>query len=237
MALSDQIKEASDKIAALQLILSGVCSKVNEITECYGLLGTDQFQRVLEWQATINQEILILQKNLEMYYQQVDQVRNIMVPEMLPNMTEEISISKVVKPDVPTSKNLQDLLDQLSNDPTKLRKLMELIKKNLDFSKIVQEVFNDCDKEDEEDEEDESEEAVRSNNPSDFLVVEDSEKPSTYHLQVKRNGKPDHNLMGAAWAALHSGFRGNKYEGPDKQAALKKLKALYKSEDMPLPKE
>ena len=234
MALSDQIKEARDKMAALQLILSGVCEKISEITECYGLLGTDQFQRVLEWQATINQEILVLQKNLEMYYQQVDQVRSLMVPEMLPSMPEEISISKVVKPDVPTSKNLQDLLDQLSNDPTKLRKLMELIKKNLDFSKIVQEVFNDCDKEDEEDE---SEEAVRSSNPSDFLVVEDREKPSTYHLQVKRNGKPDHNLMGAAWAALHSGFRGNKYEGPSKQAALKKLKSLYKSEDMPLPKE
>jgi hypothetical protein len=68
----------------------------------------------------------------------------------------------------------------------------------------------------------------------DFLVVEDPEKPSTWHLPVKRNGKPDHSLMGAAKAALTSpgGHRGNKYEGPNKQQAISKLKALYKSEDM-----
>ena len=69
----------------------------------------------------------------------------------------------------------------------------------------------------------------------DFLVVEDSDKPTTWHLPVKVNGKPDHRLMGGAWAALHKGYRGNKYEGPGKAAALTKLKALYKSEDMPLP--
>jgi hypothetical protein len=70
---------------------------------------------------------------------------------------------------------------------------------------------------------------------SDFLVVEDSEKPSTWHLQVKKNGTPDHALMGAAKAALTSpgGHRGNKYEGPEKDAATSKLKALYKAEDMP----
>jgi hypothetical protein len=73
--------------------------------------------------------------------------------------------------------------------------------------------------------------------PSDFLVVEDLEKASTFHLQVKRHGKPDHGLMGAAWAALHSGYRGNQYEGPDKEAALSKLKALYRSEGMEWPSE
>jgi hypothetical protein len=70
---------------------------------------------------------------------------------------------------------------------------------------------------------------------SDYLVVEDTKKPATWHLPVKRNGKPDHRLMGAAWAALHEGFRGNKYQGPDKAKALSKLKALYKSEGMDLP--
>ena len=54
---------------------------------------------------------------------------------------------------------------------------------------------------------------------------------------TKDNGMPDHRLMGAAWAALHGGYRGNKYGGPDKAAALKKLKALYKKEGMPLPSE
>lgn len=69
----------------------------------------------------------------------------------------------------------------------------------------------------------------------DFLVVEDPKKPSTWHLQVKKNGKPDHRLMGAAWAALHQGYRGNKYDGPDKQKAIGKLKGLYKSEKLKLP--
>lgn len=73
--------------------------------------------------------------------------------------------------------------------------------------------------------------------PGDYLVVEDSEKPSTWHLQVRKNGKPDHTLMGAAWAALHGGYRGNKYAGPDSGKALEKLRELYESEEMPLPTE
>lgn len=66
-----------------------------------------------------------------------------------------------------------------------------------------------------------------------YLVKEDD---GTEHLPVTdESGKPDHHLMGAAWAALHEGYRGNKYEGPNKQKAIDKLKAMYKSEDMPLP--
>lgn len=69
---------------------------------------------------------------------------------------------------------------------------------------------------------------------SDFLVVEDASEPSTWHLQVKKHGKPDHGLMGAAKAALTSpgGHRGNKYGGPNKEEAIRKLKALYKAEGM-----
>jgi len=73
---------------------------------------------------------------------------------------------------------------------------------------------------------------------SHYLVVEDAEKPSTWHLRVRgTDGKPDHNLMGDAWAALHGGYRGNKYEGPGKAEAIGKLKGLYKSEGMELPSE
>lgn len=68
---------------------------------------------------------------------------------------------------------------------------------------------------------------------SDYLVVDKEGQ----HLRVKRNGTPDHRLMGEAWAALTdpNGFRGNKYEGGDKSAALDKLKKLYKSENMDTP--
>lgn len=51
------------------------------------------------------------------------------------------------------------------------------------------------------------------------------------------SGTPNHRLMGAAWAALHGGYRGNKYEGKDKAGALTKLTALYKSEKMDTPEE
>ena len=71
--------------------------------------------------------------------------------------------------------------------------------------------------------------------PSDFLVVEDPEKATTFHLQVKRHGKPDHGLMGAAFAALYKNYRGNAYEGPGKEEAKRKLRALYKSEGMDWP--
>ena len=69
-----------------------------------------------------------------------------------------------------------------------------------------------------------------------YLVVEDPEKPDTWYLRAKDiNGKPDHGLMGAAWAALHGEFRGNKYEGPQKAEATSKLKALYKSVGLIVP--
>lgn len=71
---------------------------------------------------------------------------------------------------------------------------------------------------------------------SHYLVVENPKESSTWHLRVKNaDGKVDHGLMGAAWAAIHEGFRGNKYEGPDKEAALTKLKKLYKQEKQPMP--
>ena len=73
--------------------------------------------------------------------------------------------------------------------------------------------------------------------PGDYLVVEDPAKSSTWHLQVKRSGTPDHGLMGAAWAALHGGYRGNAYQGPQKAEALAKLKRLYAAEKMELPSE
>lgn len=76
-----------------------------------------------------------------------------------------------------------------------------------------------------------------SDQPGDYLIVEDREKPTTWHLQVRDNGTPDHRLMGAAHAALMSpnGYRGNKYEGPNKTEAIAKLKKLYDSEGMAWP--
>lgn len=65
---------------------------------------------------------------------------------------------------------------------------------------------------------------------SHYLVVEDPEQPSTWHLRVKdANGKLDPRLLGACHAAPMSpqGFPGNKYEGPQKEEAIRKLKALY----------
>jgi hypothetical protein len=70
--------------------------------------------------------------------------------------------------------------------------------------------------------------------PRQYLVVDEDGKG---HLPVRDtpDGPLNHHLMGAAWAALHGGYRGNKYEGPGKEAALAKLKALYRSEGMDLP--
>jgi HK97 family phage major capsid protein len=69
-----------------------------------------------------------------------------------------------------------------------------------------------------------------------YLVVDDPQTVTTWHLRVMgMDGKPDHTLMGAAWAALHGGYRGSKYEGPNKQKAIDKLTALYASENMNTP--
>jgi len=65
-----------------------------------------------------------------------------------------------------------------------------------------------------------------------YLIVDDH---GGKHLPTTTDGKPDHQLMGAAWAALHEGYRGNKYEGPHKAEAITKLAALYKREGMKTP--
>jgi len=75
---------------------------------------------------------------------------------------------------------------------------------------------------------------MKSKSQSGFLV---KDKDGNEHLPTHTNGKPDHRLMGAAWAALHEGYRGNKYEGPDKEDAIKKLRKLYKDEDLTPPGE
>ena len=80
-------------------------------------------------------------------------------------------------------------------------------------------------------------ENISEESSEDYLVVEDPDKKSTWHLPVKKNGQPDHRLMGAAWAALHGGYRGNKYDGPNRAEAIKKLRSLYKSEKMDTPEE
>jgi hypothetical protein len=62
-----------------------------------------------------------------------------------------------------------------------------------------------------------------------------TEPDGTKHLPTSSGGKPDHRLMGAAWAALHGGYRGNKYEGPDKSKAIARLRAMYAREGMTPP--
>ncbi len=71
-----------------------------------------------------------------------------------------------------------------------------------------------------------------SHSPGDYLVREDPKLSSTWHLPVRRNGTPDHQLMAAARAALTSNFRGHAYSGPNSGGALSELKSLYKSEGM-----
>jgi len=63
---------------------------------------------------------------------------------------------------------------------------------------------------------------------SSFLVVGDPEKVTTWRLPVRdANGRLSRGRMGAAWAALHGGYRGNKYTGPNKAQAIAKLRKLY----------
>ena len=67
-----------------------------------------------------------------------------------------------------------------------------------------------------------------------YLVTDGDEGHLPY---TGADGKPDHRLMGAAWAALHGGYRGRKYEGPDKDGAVSRLKHLYQQEGMETPSE
>jgi len=71
-----------------------------------------------------------------------------------------------------------------------------------------------------------------------FLVVDENGEG---HLKVRQtpDGPFNHGLMGAAHAALMSpaGFRGNRYEGPNKEEAIRRLRRLYEEEGMPWPEE
>jgi len=48
-----------------------------------------------------------------------------------------------------------------------------------------------------------------------FLVI-DEKGNGRLPVRDSPDGPLNHHLMGAAWAALHGGYRGNKYEGPGK---------------------
>lgn len=67
-----------------------------------------------------------------------------------------------------------------------------------------------------------------------YLVVEED---GTKHLPTKKSGKYDRGLCGTAWAALHGGYRGQKYQGPNKSEAIAKLKRIYKAMKWDLPTE
>ncbi len=74
-----------------------------------------------------------------------------------------------------------------------------------------------------------------SDSPSDYLVVGDPKVKSTWHLPVRSGGSPNHNLMGAAYAALTSNHRGHSYQGPNSGGALSQLHSMYRSEKMKWP--
>ncbi|MGA2075083.1 MAG: hypothetical protein ABSH52_16455 [Terriglobia bacterium] len=67
-----------------------------------------------------------------------------------------------------------------------------------------------------------------------YLIVDEEGRG---HMPVRDT--PDrplnHDLMGVAWAVLHGGYGGIRYEGPGKIDAVKKLKALYRAEGMDEP--
>lgn len=66
-----------------------------------------------------------------------------------------------------------------------------------------------------------------------YLVTEDD---GTTHLPyTKDDGKPNRRLCSAAWAALHDGYRGNKYEGPKKSEVISRLKSIYEDQGWDLP--
>lgn len=66
-----------------------------------------------------------------------------------------------------------------------------------------------------------------------YLVTDENGKG---HLPFTgEDGKPDHHLMGAAYAALTSNHRGQPYEGPDKAKALERLRRVYDSEGLQPP--
>lgn len=71
---------------------------------------------------------------------------------------------------------------------------------------------------------------------SSFLVVEDKEKVTTWHLPYKDcQGKPDRGLASSAWAALFSNNRGNPYQGPNKEQAKSKLRSVYRNQGWDIP--
>jgi len=71
----------------------------------------------------------------------------------------------------------------------------------------------------------------------DFLVYGDKADPQTWHLVVREKGKPNHIWMRNAWAALHEGHKGMRYEGPLRELARKRLRKLFEAERIAVPDE
>lgn len=92
MPLSDQIDEIRVRLDSLNFILNAVSEKIGEMSECMGIVGTDRFAKILEWQQSVNAEILMLQATLNDYYNKIDLIRNLLMngnPEMDTTMEED----------------------------------------------------------------------------------------------------------------------------------------------------
>jgi hypothetical protein len=63
-----------------------------------------------------------------------------------------------------------------------------------------------------------------------FLIPPKPGTKTTGHLNVS-----DRRHAGAAYAALFKNYRGNSYQGPDKEALKRKLRALYRRKGWPWP--
>jgi len=70
---------------------------------------------------------------------------------------------------------------------------------------------------------------------ADYLVVD---KEGVGHLPIRKHGKVNNFLLGAAYAALTTkNPKGHPYKGPNKEIALSKLKATYRAQGLVWPEE
>lgn len=68
---------------------------------------------------------------------------------------------------------------------------------------------------------------------SDHLLAGD--EPFSWSLPVQTDGKPDHDLMSIAAAALTEGYKGQRYGGPGIGLAMNKLLDMYDVEEIDAP--
>ena len=76
---SEEINSLQAKLGALSIVVESISAKIAELSVYRDILGTETFEHLLNWQASLNTQIKEVKAQLEDYYRKIEEVRSLLL--------------------------------------------------------------------------------------------------------------------------------------------------------------